>query len=109
MRRVLIVDDDPRVRAALTALITATTDLSVTAAVGTARDAWAALATRPVDLILIDVQPYGTTQVAGSAARDDVLNVGGFSDAVFDVLSAFTRGDLAGDGWLRAIESIVLD
>ena len=55
MRRVLIVDDDPRVRAALTALITATTDLTVTAAVGTARDACTALATRPVDLILIDV------------------------------------------------------
>lgn len=64
-------------------------------------------------LILIDVQPYGSTQVngpgVGGAARDDVLNVGGFSDAVFDVLSAFTRGDLAGDGWLRAIESIALD
>ncbi len=56
MRRVLIVDDDPRVRAALTALITATTDLTVAAAVGTARDARAALATRPVDLILVDVQ-----------------------------------------------------
>ena len=58
MRRVLIFDDDPRVRAALTALtalITGTTDLTVAAAVGTARDAWAALATRPVDLILIDV------------------------------------------------------
>ena len=50
MRRVLTVDDDdPRVRAALTALTTGTTDLTVTAAVG------AALATRPVDLILIDV------------------------------------------------------
>ena len=61
-------------------------------------------------LILIDVQPHGTTQVgAASEARDDVLNVGGFSDAVFDVLSAFTRGDLAADGWLRAIESISLD
>ena len=56
MRRVLIVDDDPRVRAALTALITGTTDLTVAAAVGTARDACAALATRPVDLILVDVQ-----------------------------------------------------
>ena len=55
MRRVLIVDDDPRVRAALTALITATADLTVTGAVGTARDAYTALATRPVDLILIDV------------------------------------------------------
>ena len=56
MRRVLIVDDDPRVRAALTVLITATTDLTVAAAVGTARDACAALANRPADLILIDVQ-----------------------------------------------------
>jgi len=52
---VLIVDADPRVRAALTALIAGTTDLTVTAAVGTARDARTALATRPVDLILIDV------------------------------------------------------
>ena len=56
MRRVLIVDDDPRVRAALTALITLTTDLTVAAAVGTARDAGTALATRTVDLVLIDVQ-----------------------------------------------------
>ena len=56
MRRVQIVDDDPRVRAALTALITATTDLTVAAAISTARDAWTALATRPVDLILVDVQ-----------------------------------------------------
>ncbi len=59
------------------------------------------------------MQPSGTTQVtghvAGGTARDDVLNVGGFSDAVFDVISAFTRGDLAGDGWLRAVESIALD
>ena len=59
-------------------------------------------------LILIDVQPSGTTQEAGDGKRDDVLNVGGFSDAVFDVISAFTRGDLAGDTWLRAIESISL-
>jgi 60 kDa SS-A/Ro ribonucleoprotein len=59
-------------------------------------------------LILIDVQPNGTTQDAGDSKRDDVLNVGGFSDAVFDVISAFTRGDLAGDTWLRAIESISL-
>ena len=56
MRRVLIVDDDPRVRAALTALITATTDLTVAAAVGTTRDVCAALATRSVELILVDVQ-----------------------------------------------------
>lgn len=60
-------------------------------------------------LVLIDVQPYGTTQDAGDGKRDDVLNVGGFSDAVFDVVTAFARGDLAGDTWLRAIEAITLD
>jgi 60 kDa SS-A/Ro ribonucleoprotein len=59
-------------------------------------------------LVLIDVQPNATTQVAGARDRDDVLNVGGFSDAVFDVLAAFTRGDLAGDGWLQAIEAVSL-
>lgn len=60
-------------------------------------------------LVLIDVQPYGSSQVAGKGDRDDVLSVGGFSDAVFDVITAFTRGDLTGDAWLRAIEQIALD
>ena len=57
-------------------------------------------------LVLIDVQPNGTTQDAGNEV--DVLNVGGFSDSVFDVVTAFTRGDLAGNGWLQAIESVAL-
>jgi 60 kDa SS-A/Ro ribonucleoprotein len=57
-------------------------------------------------LVLVDVRPYGTTQ---SCDRDDVLNVGGFSDAVFDVITAFARGELAGDAWLHAIESVSLD
>ena len=60
-------------------------------------------------LVLIDVQPYASTQVAASNDRDDVLNVGGFSDAVFDVVTAFIRGDLGGDTWLRAIQSVALD
>lgn len=59
-------------------------------------------------LVLIDVQPYGSTQIAGDGTRDDVLNVGGFSDAVFDVVTTFARGDLAGDTWLRAIEAVAL-
>ncbi|MBX3190210.1 MAG: TROVE domain-containing protein [Labilithrix sp.] len=62
-------------------------------------------------LILVDVQPYGTTQSTSRDAkgeRDDVLDVGGFSDAVFDVVASFTRGELGGDTWLRAIESIAL-
>ena len=37
-------------------------------------------------LVCIDLQPYGTTQAPD---RDDILNVGGFSDAVFSVLAAF--------------------
>jgi 60 kDa SS-A/Ro ribonucleoprotein len=57
-------------------------------------------------LVLVDVQPYTTTQVQ---TRDDVLNVGGFSDAVFDVIASFARGELGGDAWLRTIESVSLD
>ena len=60
-------------------------------------------------LVLIDVQPSGTTQVTGGKDRDDVLNVGGFSDAVFEVIATFTRGDHVGDSWLQAIESMTLD
>ena len=58
-------------------------------------------------LVLIDLQPYGTTQDA--SVRGDVLNVGGFSDAVFDVITAFARGDLEGDASLAAIEAITID
>lgn len=40
-------------------------------------------------LVLVDIQPYGSTQV-----RDDpaVLNVGGFSDRVFEIVSLVLRG-----------------
>ena len=37
-------------------------------------------------LVCIDVQPYTTTQ---APERSDVLNVGGFSDAVFHVVASF--------------------
>jgi len=47
--------------------------------------------------------------VTGGKDRDDVLNVGGFSDAVFEVIATFTRGDHVGDSWLQAIESMTLD
>jgi 60 kDa SS-A/Ro ribonucleoprotein len=39
-------------------------------------------------LVCIDVQPYGTTQ---APERSDILNVGGFSDAVFTVVDSFLR------------------
>ena len=41
-------------------------------------------------LICIDLQPYQTTQ---APERGDILNVGGFSDAVFEVIAAFLSGD----------------
>ena len=40
----------------------------------------------------IDLQPYTTTQAPD---RSDILNVGGFSDAVFRVVASFL-GDDAG-------------
>jgi 60 kDa SS-A/Ro ribonucleoprotein len=36
------------------------------------------------------LQPYTTTQAPD---RSDILNVGGFSDSVFDVLAAFFTAD----------------
>lgn len=54
-------------------------------------------------LVNIDIQPYGTTQTAGSAG---VLNVGGFSDQVFEVIAAFCRCGPDGDHWVRAIEEV---
>jgi 60 kDa SS-A/Ro ribonucleoprotein len=41
-------------------------------------------------LVCLDVQPNTTTQAPD---RSDVLNVGGFSDAVFDVIAGFFAGD----------------
>ncbi|KQN40328.1 RNA-binding protein [Sphingomonas sp. Leaf407] len=40
-------------------------------------------------LVCVDIQPHGTTQAAG---RPEILNVGGFSDAVFDGIARFAEG-----------------
>jgi hypothetical protein len=40
--------------------------------------------------------------------RPNVLNVGGFSDAVFDTLAAFVSGELAGDGLVARVNRVVL-
>ena len=69
--------------------------------------AWETFAARNRDakLVCIDLQPYGTTQ---AQERADVLNVGGFSDQVFEVISEFARGGLAEAHWVAAIESVSL-
>ena len=56
-------------------------------------------------LACIDIQPYGTTQ---APERDDILNVGGFSDAVFTLLAAFACGQLHPDHWVGVIDGITL-
>lgn len=55
-------------------------------------------------LVCIDVQPYTTAQAPD---RADVLNVGGFSDAVFSVVAAFL-GD-AYDRFVGEVEATNLD
>jgi 60 kDa SS-A/Ro ribonucleoprotein len=56
-------------------------------------------------LVCIDIQPYGTTQVA---ERDDVLNIGGFSDAVFDQIADFAAGRMGSDHWVGQIAAVTL-
>jgi 60 kDa SS-A/Ro ribonucleoprotein len=56
-------------------------------------------------LVCIDVQPLANTQAKD---REDVLNVGGFSDQVFEVVNAFAAGELRAGYWVERIEKIVL-
>ncbi|MCA1621460.1 MAG: TROVE domain-containing protein [Acidobacteria bacterium] len=56
-------------------------------------------------MVCIDMQPYQTVQAAGSA---DVLNVGGFSDHVFELLADFAAGRTAPDHWVGVIEQVAL-
>ncbi len=54
-------------------------------------------------LVCLDIQPYATTQ---AKEREDILNIGGFSDQVFEVISAFASGELDGDHWISRIQTM---
>ncbi|MEM8836538.1 MAG: RNA-binding protein [Pseudomonadota bacterium] len=54
-------------------------------------------------LVCIDIAPYGTTQ---ALIRNDVLNIGGFSDAVFDQIAAFAEDRHGPEQWVGEIEAI---
>jgi 60 kDa SS-A/Ro ribonucleoprotein len=54
-------------------------------------------------LVCLDIQPYPTTQVI---ERPDVLNIGGFSDRVFDVIAKFASGTLNADHWVGVIDAV---
>ncbi len=56
-------------------------------------------------LACIDITPNATAQ---ARSRPNVLNVGGFSDAVFNTLAAFATGDVAGDGLVAEVARVVL-
>jgi 60 kDa SS-A/Ro ribonucleoprotein len=51
-------------------------------------------------LVCIDLVPNGTTQAPDGEA---VLNVGGFSDAVFDLMAAFVSAGGESNHWIDAI------
>jgi 60 kDa SS-A/Ro ribonucleoprotein len=60
---------------------------------------------RQARLVCIDIQPNATTQ---AQERTDILNIGGFSDQVFDVIAEFAAGRLGADHWISVIESVTL-
>ena len=53
-------------------------------------------------MVCIDIQPHGTTQ---AKEREDIVNVGGFSDQVFKLLADVAAGKHSVDHWVRQIES----
>jgi 60 kDa SS-A/Ro ribonucleoprotein len=56
-------------------------------------------------LVCLDVQPNRTTQALD---RDDILNIGGFSDHVFTLIAEFAEGRLGTPRWVEVIEEIAL-
>jgi 60 kDa SS-A/Ro ribonucleoprotein len=56
-------------------------------------------------LVCIDIQPQATTQ---AAERSDILNVGGFSDAVFEMVAIFAEGRMGAEHWMGEIEAVPL-
>ncbi|RCW80484.1 vWA domain-containing protein [Paracoccus lutimaris] len=68
---------------------------------------WARLKRRnpKARLVCIDIAPYGTTQ---AQTQEDVLNIGGFSDAVFDQIAAFAQGRSGSAHWVAEIGKIEL-
>lgn len=66
---------------------------------------WAKFKARNADarMVCIDIQPNATSQ---AKERVDVLNIGGFSDQVFEVIAEFAAGRLNADHWIGVIEDV---
>ncbi|MGW9333678.1 vWA domain-containing protein [Bosea sp. NPDC055594] len=83
-------------------------DASAHAHQGTATmQAWnrVKMANPQAKLVCIDLQPLTTTQ---AKSRGDILNVGGFSDQVFEVIATMAKAETGADHWVEQIEAITL-
>ena len=56
-------------------------------------------------LVCIDLQPNTSTQVPDDKS---VLNIGGFSDTVFDLISNFSKGGSSKEHWINSVNTIVI-
>jgi len=56
-------------------------------------------------LVCIDLQPYTNSQLP---EQKDVLNIGGFSDQVFEMIAAFAEGKMQKGHWVQRIEEMQL-
>ncbi len=64
---------------------------------------WARLKARNphAKLVCLDIVPNTTAQAVN---REDILNIGGFSDQVFNVIGEFAKGKFTSDHFVKAIE-----
>lgn len=56
-------------------------------------------------MVCLDIVPNSHTQ---AFERNDILNIGGFSDNVFKIIAAFAKDELNADHWVGEIETIDL-
>lgn len=56
-------------------------------------------------LVCLDIQPYTTAQARN---RQDILNIGGFSDQVFSLIGSFAERGMGTDFWVDEIEKTPL-
>lgn len=54
-------------------------------------------------LVCVDLTPNSTVQVKDSKST---LNIGGFSDNVFDIIAKFAKGELSGEHFVGEIEKV---
>ena len=58
---------------------------------------------KKAQMVCIDVTPSRSVQAPSK--EDQILNIGGFSDVVFDLVRLFVDGNMSKDQWVSVIES----